>query len=83
MEFAYFGDAITHTGMITEQIILKKIHSLPENLKVEIVDFIEFLTQKYHVEKSRKVVPEYGSLRGTFIMADDFDEPLEEFKDYM
>ncbi len=68
---------------MTEQAILKKIHNLPENLKGEIIDFIEFLTQKYRSSQKRKVIPQYGSLKGTFKMADDFDEPLEEFKDYM
>lgn len=27
--------------------------------------------------------PRFGSAKGTFWMADDFDAPLEDFKDYM
>lgn len=27
--------------------------------------------------------PQYGSAEGLFEMADDFDSPLEDFKDYM
>ena len=27
--------------------------------------------------------PQPGCLKGTFVMAPDFDEPLEEFKEYM
>lgn len=27
--------------------------------------------------------PQFGSARGLIIMSDDFDEPLEDFKDYM
>lgn len=27
--------------------------------------------------------PQYGSAEGLFEMADDFDAPLEDFKDYM
>lgn len=68
---------------MTEQAILKKIHNLPDNLKGEVMDFIEFLTQKYRSAKKGKVIPQYGSLKGTFTMSDNFDEPLEEFKDYM
>jgi prevent-host-death family protein len=30
----------------------------------------------------RKKPREFGSGKGTFIMAPDFDEPLEDFKDY-
>ncbi|MDB4285764.1 DUF2281 domain-containing protein [bacterium] len=67
---------------MTEQAIIKKIHALPESLKSQIVDFIEFLTQRYRSTKQEKIIPKYGSLKGTFKMTDDFDEPLEEFKDY-
>ncbi|WP_202913786.1 DUF2281 domain-containing protein, partial [Pararcticibacter amylolyticus] len=27
--------------------------------------------------------PQFGSARGMFIMHDDFDDPIEDFKDYM
>ena len=30
-----------------------------------------------------KQVPQYGSLKGTFTMRDDFDEPLDDFQDYV
>ena len=29
-----------------------------------------------------KKAPQFGFAKGTFIMTDDFDEPLDEFKDY-
>lgn len=45
------------------------------------VDFIEFLEQK--AKKANKAVPKFGSAKGMFVMHDDFDEPLEDFKDYM
>ena len=28
-------------------------------------------------------VPVFGCAKGQFLIADDFDEPLEDFKDYM
>jgi hypothetical protein len=34
-------------------------------------------------EVAIKQVPQFGFAKGTFIMADDFDAPLDEFKDYM
>lgn len=34
-------------------------------------------------EVAIKQVPQFGFAKGTFIMADDFDEPLDDFKDYM
>jgi hypothetical protein len=33
--------------------------------------------------QERKKDREFGCARGQFWMADDFDEPLEDFKDYM
>ena len=68
---------------MTDQTILNKIHALPESLKQEILDFIEFIGQKYRTSKQQKQIPQYGSLKGTFEMRDDFDDPLEDFKDYM
>jgi prevent-host-death family protein len=36
-------------------------------------------------EQQEEAVPArgFGSMRGTFTMAPDFDEPLEDFKEYM
>jgi len=32
-------------------------------------------------KKSNK--PQFGSAKGFYVMSDDFDEPLEDFKEYM
>ncbi len=41
--------------------------------------------QKVKKEKKQqdKPKPKFGSAKGMFVMHDDFDEPLEDFKDYM
>ncbi|MEG4147966.1 DUF2281 domain-containing protein [Microcoleus sp. Pol12B5] len=31
----------------------------------------------------KRRVPLFGSKRGLILISDDFDEPLEDFKDYM
>ena len=59
-----------------------KFNTLPENLKTEISDYMEYLIQKHKPKKSKKH-PQPGCMKGTFVMHDDFDEPLEDFKDYM
>jgi hypothetical protein len=69
-------------NMLSDQAILKKIHSLPENLRGEILDFIDFVSKKHRKSNSKRVIPQYGSLKGTFKMSEDFDEPLEMFKDF-
>jgi hypothetical protein len=33
--------------------------------------------------QEQKKVPVFGCLKGQIKMSDDFDEPLEDFKDYM
>ncbi|MDR0321861.1 MAG: DUF2281 domain-containing protein [Treponema sp.] len=34
-------------------------------------------------ETEQKITPVFGCAKGQFHMADDFDAPLEDFKDYM
>lgn len=97
--------------MINEEEIFSKIHIMPENLKAEILDYIEFLFDKYKLEQSPRIsiknlqtskdiynisenvhessnlIKEreiFGRLKG-FVknISEDFDETLEDFKEYM
>ena len=71
-------------------VIFSKLDLLPENMKAEVLDFIDFLLSKSnrnnlavkndHPQKSDR---EPGSAKGMFTMMPDFDEPLEDFKEYM
>lgn len=62
--------------------LIKKIESLPEDLQEEVEHFVDFLKQKSNeatrILKTRKA----GFAKGTFIMKEGFDDPLEDFKDY-
>jgi len=71
--------------MSQEQLITSKIQQIDsENLKHELLFFLDYLLAKqYSEQKIVKRVPKFGCAKGTFKMADDFDEPLEDFKDYM
>jgi hypothetical protein len=62
--------------------LYNKINSLPENLKKEVQDFVEFLQTKVKKD-SRKQPRAFGSLKGKIKMSEDFDAPIEDFKDYM
>ncbi len=75
------------------------LQELPPIAQNEAFDFIEFLKHKYgktmmaktsyqqeaskettqKTKKKRKA----GSLAGQIVLADDFDEPLADFKEYM
>lgn len=59
-----------------------EIAKLPLELKKEVADFVDFLktkTPKVSEIKER----EFGYAKGKIHLSDDFDEPLEEFNNYM
>lgn len=62
-----------------------KFNLLPEKLKGEALDFIDFLLYQNRKNKKDEVLkkPKFGSGKGMFEMAPDFDEPLDDFKEYM
>lgn len=64
---------------MSDQLILEKVKHLPSPQKEQVLDFIEFLRLKY----DKRPRPKFGSGRGTFEMMPDFDEPLDDFKEYM
>jgi len=56
-----------------------KISILPEELKMEVDDFIDFLLKKRKKKVSRKQ-PQYGCAKGQIEISPDFDAPLDDFK---
>lgn len=62
--------------------LYNRITSLPEDLKKQVVDFVEFLEAKSH-DKVEKKERKFSYAKGFFKVSDDFDEPLGNFKDYM
>ena len=62
--------------------IYTKLESLPKALKAEVSDFIDFLIEKSS-KKKKKGTPQFGSAKGKIKMSDDFDDPIDDFKDYM
>jgi len=73
---------------MSNTISFEKINQLPDHLKVEVLDFVEFLEHKKSSEIKKeqteiKKGPVFGFAKDKYVMSHDFDEPLEEFKDYM
>ncbi|MEM6261735.1 MAG: DUF2281 domain-containing protein [Bacteroidota bacterium] len=77
--------------IVSSQQAIQLFQSLPAELQQEVIHFMEFLAakkkgflkkdeKKAEIKKKRE-----PGLRKGFItyMADDFDAPLEDFKDYM
>lgn len=68
-------------------IFYSKFSSLPEHLKSEVADFIDFLLAKSKSGKikngEKEPKPMFGSGQGMFKMKKGFDAPLDDFKEYM
>ncbi len=59
-----------------------KYSILPPSLKKEVEDFLEFIQTRQSPVPARNK-PVFGSAKGKIKLSPDFDEPLEDFKDYM
>jgi hypothetical protein len=77
--------------MTVESAILKNIEKLPESVKNAVFLYTEFLASQYYRDTNQgsEPIPTQsrfaGSMKGTFVLPlpEDFDEPLEEFEEYM
>ncbi len=66
-------------------LLYNKLSMLPEQMKLEVADFIDFLLNKTKKQPSDNKKPQakFGSGKGLFKIHADFDEPLDHFKEYM
>ncbi len=69
---------------MTDLSLYTKISSLPDSLKSEVVDFIDFISTRRkratkRVEKTRK----FGYAKDSIIIKPGFDDPIDDFRDYM
>lgn len=77
--------------MTIEAEILNNVEKLPESVKKAVFLYTEFLASQYAEAKTNEIENKpkkrrlAGSMKGTFVLPlpDNFDEPLEEFLDYM
>jgi hypothetical protein len=67
---------------MTNTTLKLEINSLPKELRAEVADFVEFLKSKSK-SKPKLKVREFGFAKGHITLSPDFDEPLNEFIDYM
>lgn len=74
--FLNFAKKIMATTML-----YSKINALPPSLIKEVDDFVEFLKTKQRKNKIKE--RKFGCAKGLITMHDDFDAPLEDFKEYM
>ncbi len=67
---------------MNDTLLQDKITALPDALKVEVEDFIDFILAKKGIDPNIGK-PVFGSGKGIFKMKPDFNEPLEDFNEYM
>ena len=67
---------------MTNTALYTRISKLPRPVQNELMDYMEFLIVKYKGKKEKKH-PKAGCMKGTFKMSADFNEPLDDFKEYM
>ena len=68
---------------MTDLTLINKLVSLPEDLKREVEDFIDFLKSKSTATVVKKKGRVLGLAKGKIIIKDGFDDPLPDFKEYM
>jgi len=69
---------------MTDIRLYTKIASLPDGLKSEVLDFIEFLEKKNeNIEHPKKKSRTFGYAKDAIDIKPDFDEPLADFEEYM
>ena len=71
----------------TDNLVLNKIQLLPDSLKEETLDFIDFLIYKTNKQSTKNTAGKktsiFGCAKGKLVISDDFNEPLDDFKEYM
>jgi len=69
---------------MTDLSLYTKISSLPDSLKSEVVDFIDFLrSRKKKLKSNAKKARVFGYAKGSITLKPGFDDPIEDFNDYM
>jgi hypothetical protein len=72
--------------MIIDNLIIEEINQLPNHLKLDVWQYIKSLKKHNEAEikevtaKTSKRV--FGSANNKYQLADNFDDPLDDFADY-
>ena len=68
---------------MTDIDIYTKLATLPNDLKDEVGNYVDFLKSKVQRKGEVKTSRKAGLAKGLIRMRKDFDEPLDDFKEYM
>jgi hypothetical protein len=76
---------LQNTQMAENFTLYNKLLTVPQNIRTEVADYIDFLMMKYQIKEvlaDKKTRKKAGFLN-VFTIKPDFDEPLDFFNDYM
>lgn len=65
---------------MSESEVFLKFQSLPEDLKKQVVQFMDNLLDSMPPKRKKK--PVAGLAKDKIIIKDGFDDPIEDFKEY-
>ncbi len=65
----------------SEIVLLQEIQQLPIDLQQQILNFAQFLKNQKQHPTTKRMMP--GILSGSIEIPDDFNDPLEDFNEYM
>ncbi|GMQ31427.1 DUF2281 domain-containing protein [Algoriphagus confluentis] len=65
---------------MSESEVFLKFQSLPEDLKKQVVQFMDNLLES--LPSKRKKKPVAGLAKGKIVIKDGFEDPIEDFKEY-
>lgn len=69
---------------LTEEKIFVQIQQLSENTQMEVLNYVQFLVhQQTHQLPPQAKKRVFGSAPNKYQLSDDFDAPLDDFKDYL
>ena len=60
-----------------------KVATLPDDLKNQVGNFVDYLKSTTQIKEQVKTSRKAGLAKGLIQMKEDFDEPLDDFKEYM
>lgn len=73
----------------TIQDAVAHLQTMPESMRLEAFHYIDFLRTRLDTPKKTEQTSkttkkrQAGTAKGMAIFAEDFDEPLDDFKDYI
>lgn len=67
------------------ELLLAEAQGMSEDAIMEVVRFVRFMKEESRrsSQPEAPVIRKAGKYRGMIAMTDDFDEPLDAFKEYM